>query len=131
MFCEPNLVETGINIFEGTKRKEKQHENCYLLTSGDLASNIQNQSTNPLKIVIIGTVTKIQNGQHGPATTMGDPSRFSHKKNILPTLREQQQHSEKQSSVVPVQKRFWFGFSACWRSQFVDTANCFLCVTFL
>ena len=52
--------------------------------------------------MISGTVTNVQNGQHGPATTIGVPSRFSNKKNIVPTLRAQQQKYRWKSSIVTV-----------------------------
>jgi hypothetical protein len=54
--------------------------------------------TIPLNITINGVVTNVQNGQHGPATTIGLPSLVSSKKNIDPTRRAQQQNRELKSS---------------------------------
>lgn len=61
------------------------------LTNPISGSNTMKYATNPLRTIINGTVTKVQNGQQGPATTIGLPSRFSNKKNIVPTLLAQQQ----------------------------------------
>lgn len=93
--------------------------------SGD---NIQYHRHNPLNVAINGKVMKVQNGQQGPATSMGEPLLVSQRKNMVPTRREQQQNREWQSSDVPVQNRFLWSFSACCRSHCVDTAYCFLVV---
>jgi hypothetical protein len=52
---------------------------------------------------ISGTVTPTQNGQQGPATTTGEPSCFSIRKYMFPTLRAQQQNIlfTKSSSALP------------------------------
>jgi hypothetical protein len=103
-----------------------QYINAVQLGKGEFASNIPNQSVSPLKPATNGTVKNAQNGQHGPATTIGDPSRDSQRKNILPTLREKQQNNEKQSSEVPVQNLRVFPFSSCFLSHANETAYCFL-----
>jgi hypothetical protein len=90
----------------------------------------------PLNTAIKGSVTNAQNGQHGPATTIGLPSFFSSKKNIDPTRRAQQQKYLLKSSIVNVSKGWRSRTgpdefvesvggclrSACSRSHLTDTA---------
>jgi hypothetical protein len=65
----------------------------------------------------MGKVTNMQNGQHGPAIMIGDPSARSHRTNIFPNLRAQQQKNRLKSRIGP--------FSATSRSHRVDTAYLF------
>ena len=84
--------------------------------------------------MIRGTVTNVQNGQQGPATTIGVPSRFSSKKNIVPTRLAQQQKYLWKSSIVqvniaclglligPDESDICPLLSRCSRSHLTDTA---------
>ena len=63
----------------------------HVLTNGELSDIIIKYATAPAMHTMMGRVTNIQNGQQGPAMTMGDPSARSHKINILPNRRAQQQ----------------------------------------
>ena len=81
-----------------------------------------------------GTVTNVQNGQQGPATRIGVPSRFSSKKNIVPTRFAQQQKYLWKSSIVqvniaclgrligPDESNICPLLSRCSRSHLTDTA---------
>lgn len=74
-----------------TPRVELVESQKLSLTRPALGFDTMKYPTIPLNTTINGTVTNVQNGQHGPATTMGLPSFFSIRKNIDPTRRAQQQ----------------------------------------
>lgn len=89
--------------------------------------------TNVLNTKINGTVTNVQNGQHGPAAMIGLPSFLSSKKKNEPTLRAQQQKYLWKSSIVKVRQGLLFVTGSvaassscrrrsCSRSHLTDTA---------
>jgi hypothetical protein len=91
-------------------------------------------ATNPPSTIINGTVTKVQNGQQGPATKIGVPSRFSNKKNIVPTRLAKQQKYLWKSSIEhvsigcfvltgPDESDVCLILSLCSRSHCTDTAK--------
>ena len=81
---------------QNTKTTESRKE---YLTSLVFGSETMKYPTIPLNITINGVVTNEQNGQHGPATTIGLPSLLSSRKNIDPTRRAQQQKRELKISI--------------------------------
>lgn len=111
--------EASVNAISGQYKYAVQNG------TGLFSSMIQKYTTKELKPAIKGTVTKLQNGQHGPATTTGDPSLLWHINCMAPTCREQQQKIEFRSSTVPVQHFLLFP-DACSRSHLVETAYCIL-----
>lgn len=64
------------------------------LTRMELGLKIQKYNTKVLKPATKGSVTNVQNGQQGPATSIGDPALVSRRKNMSPTRLEQQQNNE-------------------------------------
>mmetsp|Transcript_2760 Transcript_2760/g.4038 ORF Transcript_2760/g.4038 Transcript_2760/m.4038 type:complete len:153 (+) Transcript_2760:391-849(+) len=111
--------EASVNAISGQYKYAAQNG------TGVLSSIIQKYKTKELKPPIKGTVKKLQNGQHGPATTNGDPSLLWQINCMAPTCREQQQKIEFKSSTVPVQHFLVFP-AACSRSHLVETAYCIL-----
>ena len=91
---------------------QQQHTNPESLLS------TKKYATRPDIPTIIGTVTPRQKGQHGPATTIGEPSEYSMRINMFPTRRAQQQ---KQLCIS-----FGNPLSATSVSHRVDMANLFI-----
>ena len=87
----------------------------FALTSGESSEIMTKYATAPDTANIKGNVTKVQNGQQGPAMTMGVPSVRSHNTNIFPKRRAQQHQYRWKSLRGPC--------SATSRSHRVDTAN--------
>jgi hypothetical protein len=122
-----------VNIYQLNVEKH-QFVTIIMLTSPIIGSKRIKYTTRPLKTTINGTVTKVQNGQQGPATTIGVPSRFSNKKNIVPTRLAQQQKYLWKSSIVyvnigcfvitgPDELEACRLLSLCSLSHLTDTAN--------
>ena len=86
-----------------------------LLTNGESSDIMTKYATAPDTANISGNVTNIQNGQHGPAMTIGVPSIRSHNTNMFPSRLAQQHQNRWKSLTGP--------FSATSRSHRVDTAN--------
>jgi len=85
--------------------------------NGESSEIITKYATAPDTANTNGNVTKIQNGQQGPAITMGVPSVRSHNTNIFPKRRAQQHQKRWKSLTGPC--------SATSRSHRVETANFF------
>jgi hypothetical protein len=69
-----------------------------------------------------GVVINIQKGQQGPATSIGDPSGYEHRINILPTRFAQQQHIRFNAS-HPVPLLLTLLFASLSASHRTETAN--------
>mmetsp|Transcript_30137 Transcript_30137/g.60549 ORF Transcript_30137/g.60549 Transcript_30137/m.60549 type:complete len:93 (+) Transcript_30137:891-1169(+) len=78
-----NAIKTNANI--------GQYINANHHGIPEFLLNTMKTITNVLNTKINGTVTNVQNGQHGPAAMIGLPSFLSSKKKNEPTLRAQQQ----------------------------------------
>mmetsp|Transcript_33029 Transcript_33029/g.79916 ORF Transcript_33029/g.79916 Transcript_33029/m.79916 type:complete len:221 (+) Transcript_33029:2012-2674(+) len=129
----------SINLMRKKMRQPTLMGTFHILTKPVFGLETIKYPTKPLNTTIKGTVTNVQNGQHGPATTSGLPSFFSAKKNMEPTRRAQQQKNLLKSSVENVRQCFFRTTgpddpgdglirSACSRSHLTDTANTFFAI---
>ena len=136
----PNTGKLKLVSWEASTTFMSRHRKLSL-TSPELGFETMKYPTKPLNTTINGTVTNVQNGQHGPATIIGLPSFFSTRKNMDPTRRAQQQQqllkfsatvyglqqSPKEVKVdLRRRRRRWCCCCCCSCSHLMDTAylNC-------